>query len=38
MDPDKAPMVLKADDAVNLRLGHAADLVIAHAAFRALKT
>jgi hypothetical protein len=37
MDVDKAPVLLETDDAMDLGLGPGADLVIAKAAFWALK-
>ena len=37
MDADKAPVILETDDAMDLGLGHEADLVIAKTAFWALK-
>ena len=37
MDADKAPVILETDDAMDLGLGHGADLVIAKTAFRALE-
>ena len=37
MDADKAPVLLEADDAMDLGLGHVTDLMVAKAAFWALK-
>ena len=37
MDADDASVLLKADDAVDLGLGHGAELVITQAAFGALE-
>ena len=37
MDADKAPVILETDDAMDLGLGHFTDLMVAKAAFWALK-